>query len=146
MIVIGIVVLYLLLGGIVRKLLMPDDPAPPQPPAAYPLRNLREIVAAAKLEADAAGELEDLLTDLQQCSDDVRKVVVIQWAGADGTKTERVFCSGGSETEALYHVAAKQLSEHKQALAALSAEQAMQAGRSARNSAQNDGRPDRGAW
>lgn len=133
---VSIVVLYLILGIIIRGWMRPEKP--PEPPSAYPLQNLREITAAAKLEADAAGDLEDLLTDLQQVNDDVIKILTITWTGTDGTHTERVFCSGGSETDAMYHIAAKQLQHHKETLSALSSEMAIRAGRRAPNGAQND--------
>lgn len=148
--VIGIVVFYALLAGLVRRILKPpDDQEPPQPPdqplpyTYMQLFDVREMAAAAKIEADAAGELDGLLTMLQTCDRNLTRCIQISWQDNTGDHTETVFCSGGSETRALMHIAYRQQATHRSQLADITQQLAQRSGRHAQNGVQND---DRGLW
>lgn len=140
--VIGIIILYLLLGSFVRRILRPpdEDPPPepmPQPSRLTPLFDVREMAAAAKQEADAAGELDGLLTDLQAASPRVVKVVSISWGDAEGEHSESIYCTGGPETDALRSIVYTQQCRHRAALSEITV-QLSQRTRSVPNSVQND--------
>lgn len=139
--VIGIIILYCLLGSFVRRILRPPDDEPPeqlpQPSRITPLFDVREMAAAAKEEADAAGELDGLLTDLQAASPRIIKIVDISWGDATGEHSEKIYCTGGPETDALKSIIYTQQCRHRASLSEITV-QLSQRTRHVQNGAQND--------
>ena len=104
----------------------PDDPEPdPEPDTDFQLLSLREMTAAAKTIADTAGDLENLLTDLQTTGEDYCKTVELHWTAPDGNHSCSIYCTGdNAETDAMILIVQRQIAGYRQSLSRLCSEMA----------------------
>lgn len=104
----------------------PEEPdeAPDPDPYDFRLMNLKEKTAAAKQAADAAGELENLLTDLQTVGqNEYIKAVDLCWTDHDGRHSCTIYCAGDdAETDAVMLLVQRQVRAQRKMLALLCAE------------------------
>lgn len=101
----------------------PEEPdeAPDPDPYDFRLMNLKEKTAAAKQAADAAGELENLLTDLQTVGqNEYIKAVDLCWTDHDGRHSCTIYCAGDdAETDAVMLLVQRQARAQRKILALL---------------------------
>lgn len=101
----------------------PEEPETEPDPDPYDFRlmNLKEKTAAAKQAADAAGELENLLTDLQTTGqNEYIKAVDLCWTDHDGRHTCTIYCAGDdAETDAVMLLVKRQVHAQRKLLAML---------------------------
>lgn len=105
-----------------------EDPEPDtaEDPDPYDFRllNVREKAAAAKEAADAAGDLENLLTDLSTTGqNNYIKAVDLCWSDQNGRHTCTIYCAGDdAETDAITLIVQRQVRAQRKMLALLCAE------------------------
>lgn len=100
------------------------ETVPDPDPYDFRLMSVREKTAAAKQAADAAGELENLLTDLQTTGqNDYIKAVDLCWTDHDGRHCCTIYCAGDdAETEAITLLVKRQAHAQRKVLAMLCVE------------------------
>jgi hypothetical protein len=101
---------------------------------------VREQIAAAKETADSLGDMEQLLTDMQLCSEDDVLVLHLEWVGRDNEHhAYDLYCNGSdTATECVAEIAAREAHDIRGTLAYQCSTLANNA-RSRKNSRKNDG-------
>lgn len=88
-------------------------------PPDFEYLTVREQLATAKATSDALGDMEQLITDMETCSEDNIKVIHIEWLGEDDKNHSYDLYADGSNTvtECIEAIAEREQAELRRTLA-----------------------------
>lgn len=139
---------YAMIGiKLLRSYRRKEEPEEPEPETDdFAFLTVREQLAAANTVADKIGEMEQLQTDLTECTPDDLLTIHIEWIGRDNECHAYDLLCNGSDT-ASESLAAAAARESHMLRRVLSRQCAVLSGigRSTQNDMQNDDKPE-GEW
>lgn len=135
--IMGAFILLAMFALMIVGLRKPDSEAEPQEERTdFDYLSVREQIAAAKQTADQVGDMEQLLTDLEEsCADDVI-ILHIEWVGRDAEQhAYDLYCDGeDTATECMAEITEREIYDLRHALSY----QLAVLGRHRQNHRQND--------
>lgn len=117
--VIGAIIFSILVALVAAKIWKREPEPEPEEETDFDLLTVSEKIEVAKQTKDNLDGMEQLVTEMQICSEERQTVVRISWTGEDGETHEHdLFCNGtNTATECLAEIAEREAHDLRRVLA-----------------------------